>query len=411
MIKKFNDGRDWFFQKRYGLFIHWGLYAVPAWHEQILWRKNLIRSEYEKLIHQFNPEKFNPDQWLDLAEEAGMEYLVFTVKHHEGFCLWDSKYTDFKVTNSPYRKDILEMLANACEKRKFPLSLYYSVVDWHHPNYPNQGRTHEINPQPEDSPHMEKYVEYLKNQIRELCTNYGTIHGIWWDMNVANHKDPSVHKLIHKLQPNAVINDRGFETGVMGQPENGDYTTPERSEPDAKTFNYPTEACQSVGSLSWGYKEDEDYFSSKYLIQSIDKVLSMGGNYLLNVGPDKEGVIPRKSSDILLEIGKWYKPSREALTASPATELTKNKNILLTKQGNCIYVHLNPDPACEAINLAPIDKMPISATLLNDGRKLDAVVDSETQHYIYAKNALRIRNIPVNEFHDTVMIIKLEFAD
>jgi alpha-L-fucosidase len=141
MLTRFGDDRDWFFEKRFGLFVHWGLYSIPAWHEQMQWRKRVPRGGYEKLAGQFNPVRFDPDAWLDLAEEAGMQYLCFTTKHHDGFCLWDTAGTDYNVMNSPYGRDILAILAEACHRRGFPVSLYYSAVDWQHPNYPNQGRS------------------------------------------------------------------------------------------------------------------------------------------------------------------------------------------------------------------------------------------------------------------------------
>ncbi len=139
-IKRFGDRRDWFFEKRFGMFIHWGLYAIPGWHEQHQWRGRVPRAEYVKLAQRWNPVKFDPDQWLDLAEEAGMKYVCVTTKHHDGFCLWDTKQTAFNTMNTPYGKDALKLLADACHRRGFPLCLYYSCVDWHHPHYPNQGR-------------------------------------------------------------------------------------------------------------------------------------------------------------------------------------------------------------------------------------------------------------------------------
>ena len=235
---------NWFKEKRLGMFVHWGLYAIPAKHEQYWQRWKIQREEYIKLAEQFDPQKFDPVQWLDLAESAGMEYLCFTTKHHDGFCMWDSQQTEFNVMNSPYKKDILGLLATECHKRNFPLELYYSVVDWHHPAYPNISRHHEIITDPAQHD-MAAYVDYLKAQIKELCTNYGTIHGIWWDMNVPEYKDESVHTLIKELQPQALINNRGFG--------DGDFSTPERDfDPEDANVqsgkNYKTiECCQSVG--------------------------------------------------------------------------------------------------------------------------------------------------------------------
>ena len=154
----------------------WGLYAIAGWHEQQQWRGRVSRAEYGKLRAQWNPTRFDPDAWLDLAEAAGMQYLCFTTKHHDGFCLWHTRQTPFNTRNTPDGRDLLRLLADACHRRGFPLCLYYSVADWHHPHYPNQGRTHELaGPQPGDEPDWERYLEFLRAQVRELCSEYGAI--------------------------------------------------------------------------------------------------------------------------------------------------------------------------------------------------------------------------------------------
>ena len=290
-MQRYGDGRDWFFDRRFGMFVHWGLYAIRGWHEQEMWRDDVARSKYVEYASQFNPTGFDPDVWLDLAEEAGMEYLCFTTKHHDGFCMWDTRLTGFNVMNTPYGKDIMAELADACHRRGMPLCLYYSCVDWHHPNYPNEGRHHELDgPEEGDNRDMEAYIEYVRAQLRELCTNYGEIHGIFWDMNVAGYADPTINQMIRELQPKAIINDRGYDEG--------DYGTPERdSDRDGQAalrrYSRPTEACQSVGMESWGFRIDENYFTPKYLMQSMGRVLCMDGNYLLNVGPKADGTIPQ----------------------------------------------------------------------------------------------------------------------
>ncbi len=254
MISHFHDGRDWFFEKRYGLFVHFGIYAITKWHEQIMLRKNIPRSDYAKLALQFNPVNFDPHAWLDVMEEAGMEYICITTKHHDGFCLWDTALTKYNVMNTPYGKDFIGMLAAACHERHVPLCLYYSVADWHHPNYPNQGRSHELAaPVPGDQPDLQEYLEFLRGQIKELLTQYGEIHGLWWDMNVTEHIDPTINDFARSLQPKLVINDRGFDPG--------DFTTHERLIPPGARHERPTENCQSVGKYSWGYKADEAYYS------------------------------------------------------------------------------------------------------------------------------------------------------
>ena len=337
---RFGDGRDWFFEKRFGLFIHWGIYSVAGWHEQHMYRRSLSRAAYAPLMLAFNPVKFNPDAWLDIAEQAGMKYITFTTKHVDGFCMWDTKQTDYKVTCTPYAKNTLAMLAEACHRRKFPLCLYYSLADMHQPNYPNTGLSYELQaPEPGDEPDLVRYIAFVKAQVRELCTNYGTIHGFWWDANVIKHHDPSINALIRQLQPNAVINNRGCDDGDFGTPER-DYQTDE-----SISFDRPTEANQAVGMESWGYRKNEDYYNDRHLIRSIDKYLAHDANYLLNVGPDPLGVIPEQSRQILKNIGKWYKSVRESLEqVEPASALTSNKNVMLTKRGNTLYIHLNKDP-------------------------------------------------------------------
>ncbi len=415
MIPRFNDARDVFFERRFGMFVHWGLYAIPAWHEQILWRQKVRRKEYEQLIHQFNPVKFNPEAWLDLAQETGMQYICFTTKHHDGFCLWDTKYTDYNIMNTPYGKDILGMLAEACHKRNFPLSLYYSCPDWHHPNYPNKGRHHEMfGPRPGDEPDIDKYYEFVKNQITELCTKYGKIYELFWDVNVAEYYNPSLNEMVRSLQPGILINDRG--------PDKGDYGTPERHVPAGKQFGRPTEGNTSLGRESWGYKTDEDYYSHKYLMQSMDKILAMGGNYLLNVGPKPDGTIAEENVEALNRIGKWYSSVKEAFIGTdPASDMVEKDEfvmseagklerdeVLVTKKGNTLYIHLFKDLQSTAVILKPLDTMPKRVTLLNDGRELEARVDVTPWHW-KEKPLLRIRNIPVNEMSGTVMILKLEF--
>ena len=412
MIERFGDGRDWFFEKRFGLFVHWGLYAIPGWHEQDQWRRPTPRHEYQALAGEFNPGRYDPDEWIDLAEAAGMEYVCFTTKHHDGFCLWDTTQTDYKVTRTPYGKDTLQMLADACHRRGFPLCLYYSVVDWRHPNYPNQNRSHELpGPLPGDEPDLDRYLEFLRAQVVELCTQYGEIHGFWWDMNVTGHRDPTINNLIRSLQPKAVINNRGFDQGDFGTPER-DY---EGSSAGVRAYDRMTEHCQAVGRESWGYREDEDYHAERYLKQSVDRALARGANYLLNVGPRADGRIPRESERLLLRIGEWYRTVRESFAGTdPASHLTDNQDILLTRRGNSLYVHLYREPPTARVLLRPISTMPYEAMLLNTGEPIEAQVEFIPSQFLEHGNRkpyLRLRNVPVDAHTDTVLVIRLTFDD
>lgn len=409
-LARFGDGRDWFFDKRFGLFIHWGLYAIPGYHEQHQFRLGVPRRQYAKLMHQFNPERFDPDAWLDLAQEVGMEYLCFTTKHIDGFCLWQTAQTDYNVTRTPYGKDVLGMLADACHRRNFPLCLYYSIADMHQPNYLNAGRNYELPaPEPEDEPNLEKYLAFVKAQVRELCTNYGEIHGFWWDANMLEHRDPSFNQMIRRLQPKAVINNRGFDEG--------DTRTPERESTYAHeeihahiSFIRPTEACNSLGVQSWGYRSDEDYYTLHHLIDSIDTILAKGGNYLLNVGPDAQGAIPDKPAAIMRRVGHWYGKVREAFDGcTPASEMLEAPGVYLTRRGTTIYVHFYGSPLAESVVLPPWTELPRRATLLNTGAPVETCVTRLPQFFRRDKNFLRLRNLPLNELANEVAVVRLDF--
>ena len=402
------------FKRSFGLFIHWGLYAIPAWHEQIQWRRGIKRSTYTKLQMQFNPLKFYPDEWIDIAQDAGMDHICITAKHHDGFCLWDTRYTDYNVMNTPYGKDILDQLANTCARRNFPLGIYYSVVDWHHPNYPNQGRSHELlKEDTQDSPNLKKYIDCLKGQTEELCSNYGPLFQFFWDMNVTGLVDPSINDHLRKLQPQMLINDRGFDAG--------DFTTPERDFNDhehaKRKKGILVQANQSVGRESWGYKNDEDYYSLRHLIKSIDKYLSVGAGYLLNVGPKADGSIDGTSRRLLRNIGRWYHSVKESFIEVDFANV-EDENILITKRGKTIYVHLSEQPVTSRVLLKPIDKKPIRALVLNNQQAVNARFDILPTEIMNAKGnivdrppTLRVRRLPVDKFSDSVIVLRLDFSE
>ncbi len=419
-MRRFGDGRDWFFEKRFGLFVHWGIYAINGWHEQEIYRLGLARKEYTPLIKRFNPAKFNPDKWLDIAEEAGMEYICFTSKHIDGFCMFDTKYTEFKVTNTPYGKDVLAMLANACAKRNFPLCIYYSVPDMNYKHYPNSGKGYELPaPEPGDEPDIKKYMGYVKNQVRELCTNYGKIYGWWWDGNsfwgqkfnsgrLMNVQDESVNRLMRSLQPGVIISNRGFDRGdyLIAEREHG-----EEIEKDERLFKYPTEACQATGYESWGYRKNEDYYSTSHIKKSICKALARGGNYLLNVGPKANGEIPPQAVKMLKNIGGWYSKVKESLTmAEPLPFMVTNAGVFFSRKENTLYVHL-PNSITTGIALKPIDVLPSKAEILNTGKHPKIALDSMPRLYPDKKEYLHIYDIPVDRLSCEPVIIKLEFKE
>ena len=400
----------WFSSRRLGLLLHFGLYSIEGWHEQDQMRRRIPRADYEKLAARFNPTSFDPDAMLDMAEAAGMEYVCLTTKHHDGFCLWDTKQTDYNVMRTPYGQDIVRKLADACHRRGFHLGLYYSVVDWHHPNYPNQGRHHELaGLQPGDTPDWDRYMAYLREQVRELCTNYGEISHFFWDMNVPEFRDPSINEMLRSLQPNMVICDRGFDAGDFGTPER-EY---QKGDTDrVSCFGRPTEACNSVGTQSWGYRKEEDYYTSQYLMQSIDAMMSKGAHFLLNVGPDASGQIPAVASDVIAHVGRWYIKVREAFSDTiPCSKMTTNLDVFLTRRGNVVYVHLKHPIKAESVVLHPLTQMPAKAVLLNTGTELTCSTDVIPVFWQDNARILRIKGLPKSAIASAeTLVIKVDFG-
>lgn len=386
------------------MFIHWGLYSIEGWQEQAQLRQKIPRQEYETLIHRFHPTEFNPEEWVLLAKEAGMRYITFTTKHCDGFCLWDTKQTDYNVMHSPYGKDVLKLLAEACAKHDIALCLYYSLPDWHHPNAYNERSSHQVPPIPGDCPDMEKYVAYVRAQMVELLTGYGKIWGLFWDIP-PKFEDRSINELARKLQPGIMINDRGYDEG--------DFSTPERFVPEGKRFAKPTEACQSIGYQSWGYRTNEDYYTSRFLTESIDKIMAMGGNYLLNLGPMPNGKMPEKAVALLRRVGGWYQRVKESIEgAEPFSQLLDRNDFLLTRKGNTLYLHFYHVPDSTGLELHPIKILPKRITVLNDGSTPASSLDEMptlhempgSPHYF-----LHIYNLPAEEFPSEPMVLKLEF--
>lgn len=393
--------------KRFGLFIHWGLYALNGWHEQEQWRYPVESKRYQEYIKDFNPTEYRPKEWVELAKKAGMDYICFTTKHHDGFCMWDTQYTDFKITNTPYGKDVLKELAEACHEAGMGLSLYYSVPDWHHPNYPNFGRSHELaQPKEGDSPDEALYIAYVKNQITELLTGYGKIQSFFWDIPPVT-KDPSVNALVRKLQPEIFINDRGYDEG--------DFSTPERDLPEGGAFASYTEACNSVGRQSWGYRVNEDYHSNLSLTSSIDHIMARGGNYVLNAGPDATGVIPQRAKESVEKVGDWYGRVKEALFAEPmAYEWASSDSFTATRKGNTLYIHFSKAPDSTGFFVENIVKLPQTAVVLNDGTPL--MVSMDKMPTLFAPDKLspavfHANGLPVDRLAGECIVLKMEFDD
>ncbi len=347
----------WWTEARFGMFIHWGLYALPARHEWVKNNEHITDADYQKYFDHFNPDLYEPKAWAKAAKAAGMKYFVITTKHHEGFCLFDSKFTDYKATKTPYGKDLIAPLVQAMREEGLKVGFYYSLLDWHHPEY----TVDENHPQAADAAFREKakgrdikkYAEYLRNQVREILTSYGTIDCLFLDFSFPGkdgkgRNDWESEKLlamIRELQPNIVINDR---LDLLDVPGGWDFRTPEQFLPrEWVTMNgqkVPWETCQTF-SGSWGYHRDEATWKSvRQLVTMLIEVVSKGGNLILNVGPTARGTFDDRALERLAGIGKWtslHGRSIYGCTEAPE-EFRKPDNCLLTYNpaAKRLYVHV-----------------------------------------------------------------------
>jgi len=403
---------DWkMFDRRLGMFIHWGCYSVGEWHCQELWRRNLSRADYEKrFAPNFNAAKFNADEFVAVAKSAGAEYIVFTSKHHDGFCMWDTKTTDYKITNTPTKRDVIKELAEACRRGGIRLGFYYSNPDWHCSFSNNPKSSHQLPMQPGDKPDMEKYIAYVKAQVTELLSNYGDICCWFWDIPT-NIDRPEMDELVRRLQPGIMINDRGW-----GNKKTADYSTPERDYAWAGGNKY-IECCDATGVQSWGYRRNEDYHTHGYFTRNIDSYLATGANYLLNVGPKPDGTIPDEAKAIMAKVGSWMARVRESYRGvENAPELvgkvTHGEKRTITRRGKTLYVHFPKGIEADGLSLAPIKDLPKKAVLLNTGRELSCEVTDfpwSSKPGSAAETYLHVRGIPADDLANECVVIRLEY--
>lgn len=338
---------DWFVHDRFGLFIHWGLYALPARHEWVKHKEQITEEDYQRYFEHFDPDLYDPKQWARDCKNAGMKYAVITSKHHEGFAMWDSQLTDYKATNTPAGRDLIKEWVEAFRAEGLKVGFYHSVIDWHHPDY----LVDRIHPRREDNwdehnanRDMSKYTEYLHGQVRELLTNYGKIDIMWFDFTPPDKSKADWHsedlaKLVHELQPGIIMNDR------IDYPESADFVTPEQYQPK----EWPTrngervvwEACQTLNG-SWGYDRDNlDWKSPEILIQLLIDSVSKGGNVLLNVGPTGRGEFDPRARETLASLGEWLRVNGRAIYGATAEEEFEAPiDCRLTRNGDRLYLHV-----------------------------------------------------------------------
>ncbi|MFW5822896.1 MAG: alpha-L-fucosidase, partial [Tangfeifania sp.] len=350
---------EWWNDARFGMFIHWGLYAQAARHEWVKKRERISDEEYQKYFEIFNPDLFDPSEWAKKAKAAGMKYAVITTKHHEGFAMFDSNYSDYDVMNTPYNKDIIKQWVDAFRAEGLGIGFYYSLIDWHHPEYtidrvhPQSAGTQEEYDELNKDRDMSVYREYLKNQVREILTNYGKVDILWLDYSFPGKfgKDRDdwgsveLMKMVRELQPEIIVNDRADLKDYQG---GWDFTTPEQFKvqnwPEIDGEKIPWETCQTF-SGSWGYYRDEHTWKDKkQLLVLLIESVSKGGNLLLNVGPTARGTFDHRADKALKEMGEWMKYNDRSIygcTQAP-DEFTVPPNTLLTynQETNRLYIHL-----------------------------------------------------------------------
>lgn len=385
---------QWFQEARFGMFIHWGLYAVPAkgeWHSSI---DRIPQFEYEEYFKTFDPVDYDPRSWAHMAKQAGMKYAVLTAKHHEGFCLFDSAYTDYKATNTPAGRDLVREYVEAFRAEGLKVGLYYSLVDWHHPDYPaysdpfhpERGSEARENEQCD----FNRYLDYLHAQVRELCTNYGRLDLLWFDFSYDNYcgegwRAAELVEMVRALQPGILLNSRlEANGGSLGSllteaptPWAGDFVTPEQIVPP-HPIQRPSgeavcwEACQTMNN-SFGYTAaDQSFKTAATCVRQLVNCVSKGGNYLLNVGPDARGNIPLPSQNILTQIGRWMRFNSKSIYGCTASPLPISAfGCRFTAKGNELYLHVLEQPvgplALEGI--CPEDIL--CARLLSTGAKVE----------------------------------------
>lgn len=378
------DRMGWWREARFGMFIHWGLYAIPAgeWKNQtnhaewIRTTAQIPLEEYDQFLDEFNPVKFDARAWVKMAKDAGMKYITITSKHHDGFALYDSEVSDYDVMSTPFKRDILKELADACRKEGIKLCFYHSIMDWHHPDYLPR-RNWETGRSAEGA-EFPRYIDYMKNQLKELLTNYGDIGVLWfdgeWEDTWTHEEGLELYEYVRSFQSDIIINnrvDKGRQ-GMQGLTAEGnfagDFGTPEQEIPAMGLPGIDWESCMTMND-HWGYnKYDQNWKSSKNLIQNLADIASKGGNFLLNIGPKADGTFPRESIERLKTIGDWMKINGASIygtQASPFDNLAWGRVTQKEASGNTkLYLHVFNWPADGKLILNGLRNKAIGARLL-----------------------------------------------
>lgn len=385
---------QWWTDARFGMFIHWGLYSLPARHEWVRNYEKITNDQYQKYFDNFNPDEFNPKEWAKKAKAAGMKYAVLTTKHHEGFCLFDSKYTDYKSTKTQAKRDLVKEFVEAFRAEGIKIGFYYSLIDWHHPDFTiddthplrvdgNEASKEVAYARLNKGKDMARYRAYLKNQITELLTNYGKIDILWLDFSYPGkfgkgHEDwgsVDLVKTIRKLQPNIILDDRA---DLKEYSDGYDFVTPEQVKP-SELLKYKGkywETCQTF-SGSWGYFRDENTWKSQHqLLDLLTTSVANGGNLILNVGPTARGEFDYRANKALDSLGYWMHANNQAIydCTFPPDEynLPKEMNVRVTYNPSKkkLYLHLFDYPTDGKITLPNYNGKISYAQFLNDDSEI-----------------------------------------
>ena len=370
---------QWFTRDRFGMFIHWGIYALPARHEWVKQRERIRDEHYQLYFDHFYPDLYDPPAWAREAKKAGMRYFVVTTKHHDGFCLWDSGLTDYKVTNTPWGEDLIAPMVEAFRAEGMKVGFYHSLLDWHHPEFPVDG----LHPMRDDQDYIEanrdrdiaRYREYLHGQTRELLTWFGKIDIMWFDFSYPDRTwsgkgkedwgSEDLTQMVRELQPGIIVNDR-LEIG-------GDLVTPEqyqpRSWPERDGRPIMWEACQTLNG-SWGYDRDNlDWKTTDMLVRMLVDTVSKGGNMLLNVGPNARGELEPKAVERLRGVGEWMRLHERSIRGCTASSFNPPPDCRYTQNEDRLYLHLFGWPF-KHVHLEGLADRVGYAQLLNDASEV-----------------------------------------
>ncbi len=381
-----NDRIRWFVEARFGMFIHWGLYAIPARGEWVMYLERIPRSEYAKLVEKFRPDRFDADEWAEMARLAGMRYMVFTSRHHDGFSLFDSHHSDFTSATAVGR-DFVAEYAEACRRQGLKVGLYYSLLDWRWPAYWRGPKR--------DPEGWSKLLEYVHGQVEELMSNYGRIDVLWydgaWPYTAEDWRSKELNEKVRKLQPHILINNRS------GLPE--DFDTPEQHVPWWKKMEKPWETCMTMND-SWGYHEaDRNWKSVRQLIATLVQTVSLGGNLLLNVGPRANGSFPPEAVERLAEIGRWMRENGESIYGAGPCPFTTSVGSF-TAKGSKAYVHVLRWPG-KVITVAGVGNTVSSAYFLATGEEVRFRQEGDR---VFLENLPAVAPDP----YDTVIVLELD---